>query len=184
MSNQPMTDALTAYSVDPAHSEVGFTVRHMGFSKVHGSFGEFNAVVEMAGEDLSTLKTNATIVAASVTTQDQKRDEHLRSADFFDVESHPELTFESTGVSDISGNSFKLHGKLTIRGISKDVVLDAEFLGEGVDPWGGTRVGLEAGTTINRKEFGLNWNAALEAGGVLVSDKVQLNLQIQAVRQA
>jgi polyisoprenoid-binding protein YceI len=176
-------DVLTTYSIDPAHSEAGFTVRHMGFSKVRGSFEELEGTVRMAPGDLSTLEAEATIQSQSITTRDEKRDTHLRSEDFFQVNDYPTITFKGTEVREVNGNDFKLVGELTMRGVTKTVELEGEYLGEGTDPWGGTRVAFEATTKVNRKEFGLNWNAVLETGGFLVSDEVEITLAIQAVQQ-
>jgi polyisoprenoid-binding protein YceI len=175
--------ALQTYAVDPSHSRVGFVARHLGFSKVRGSFERFEGTVRMVPGDLSTLEAEATIETDSVTTNDAKRDAHLRTSDFFEAESYPVLSFKSTGVRDVAGNTFTLLGELTMRGVTKTVELRAEYLGEGTDPWGGTRVGFEAETTVNRKDFGLNWNAVLEAGGFLVADEVQIQLEIQTVLQ-
>lgn len=171
------------YAIDNAHSRLGFVVRHMGFSKVRGSFKTYDGTVRMKGEDLSTLEAEVTIQAASITTNDEARDKHLRSEDFFEVETYPTITFESTEVRDISGDAFSLVGTLTMHGVTQTITLDAEFLGTGQDPWGGTRAAFEAKTTINRKDFGLNWNTLLETGGVLVSENVDLVLEIQAVAQ-
>lgn len=176
-------NALQTYAIDPSHSRLGFTVRHMGFSKVRGSFEDFEGTVRMASDDLATLEAEATVQTQSITTNEEDRDEHLRSADFFEVESHPTITFESTDVRDVSDSSFTLVGDLTIRGETKPVELEGEFLGQGTDPWGGTRVAFEAQTTINRKDFGLNWNQVLETGGVLVSEKVDIILEVQAVQE-
>ena len=175
--------AVKIYAVDPSHSRLGFTVRHMGFSKVRGSFEQFEGVVRMAPGDLATLKTEATIQAPSITTTEAQRDAHLRSADFFDVETYPTITFKSTGVQGVSGDAFTLVGTFTMHGVTKTVELAGRYLGEGRDPWGGTRVAFEAEMRLNRKEYGLNWNALLEAGGVLVSEEVEITLEIQAVEQ-
>lgn len=184
MSNQTVSDvAITTYAIDASHSRMGFAVRHMGFSKVRGSFEQFEGTIRMAPGDLTTLEAEATAQTQSITTNEAKRDAHLRSADFFEVETYPTLTFTSTEVTDVSGSTFTLVGELTMHGVTKTVELDAEYLGEGQDPWGGTRVAFEAKTTINRKDFGLNWNAVLEAGGVLVSEDVQIVLELQAVEQ-
>lgn len=171
------------YAIDPSHSRMGFTVRHMGFTKVRGSFEQFEGVVRMVPGDLSTIEAEATIQAQSITTNEARRDEHLRSADFFEVERYPTITFKSTEVRDISDDSFTLVGEFTMHGVTKTVELEGTYLGEGTDPWGGTRIALEARTTVNRKEYGLNWNAVLETGGVLVSEKVDIELEIQAVQQ-
>lgn len=175
--------ALETYNIDPAHSRLGFVARHLGFSKVHGSFETFEGMIRMEPGDLSTLQTEVTIDAASITTNEEKRDNHLRSEDFFDVENYPNLTFRSTRVEDIEDDSFTLVGDLTVHGVTKEVELVAELLGEGPDPWGGTRIGFEAETLINRKDFGLTWNVALEAGGWLVGDDIQIVLEIQAVKE-
>ena len=183
METQTTDTAVATYTVDPAHSEIGFQVRHLGFSRVRGYFGDYEATVHLDPDQLSTLQVEATIQADSITTGDEKRDTHLRSEDFFEVETYPELTFESTGVQNVSGDSFELNGNLTIHGVTKPVTLKGTYLGAGKDPWGGERVGFEASTKINRKDFGLNWNTVLESGGVLVSEKVEILLDVQAVRQ-
>lgn len=170
------------YTLDPTHSTVEFVVRHMMISKVRGRFAGFTGRIDVApGSDLPAA-VSATIDAASVDTREEQRDAHLRSGDFFDAQAFPSLTFESTRIEG-SPQDFKIYGKLSIHGVTKDVVLDAEFEGSGNDPWGGQRVAYSARTTINRKDFGLNWNAALEAGGVLVSDEVKIELNVQAVLQ-
>lgn len=182
MTTLTKTD-LQTFVIDPSHSRVGFTVRHMGFSKVRGSFEAFEGTVHLAEGDISSLKASASIQAASITTNEPKRDAHLRSGDFFEVETHPTLAFRSTGVTNVSGSAFTLAGELTMRGVTRSVELQGEFLGEGLDPWGGTRVAFEARTEVNRKQFGLNWNTVLETGGVLVSETVEITLEIQAVLQ-
>lgn len=183
-NNTATATDVTTFTIDPAHSRFGFVVRHLGFSKVRGSFEEFEGSVRMEDGDLSTLETTATARADSVTTQDEKRDGHLRSEDFFHVEKYPELKFESTEVRDVDGDGFAIVGDLTIHGVTKSVEFQAVHLGTGPDPWGGTRVAFEAETTINRKEFGLNWNTVLETGGVLVSEDVRIVLEIQAVEES
>ncbi len=175
---------LQTYVIDPSHSRLGFTVRHLGFSKVRGSFEQFEGVIRMAPDDLSTLEAEATAQTASVTTNDSKRDDHLRSADFFQADQYPTITFKSTEVRDISGNSFTLVGEFTLRGVTKTIELKGEYLGSGRDPWGNEKVGFEARTKINRKDYGLNWNAALETGGFLVSDEVEISIEVQAALQA
>lgn len=183
MSSTNQAVALQTYTIDPSHSEVGFTARHLGFTKVRGRFEKFEGAIRMEPGALDTLQAEVTVQTASVTTNDQKRDEHLRTGDFFLVEEYPVMTFKSTGVRSVSGNRFTLVGDLTIRGVTKEVEIDAEYLGEGKDPWGGTRVGFEGSTKVNRKDFGLNWNAVLETGGFLVSDMIEINLEVQAVLQ-
>lgn len=184
MTNPTTATDVTTYTIDPAHSRFGFVVRHMGFSKVRGSFESFEGSVRMVDGDLATLEATAQADADSVTTQDEKRDAHLRSEDFFHVEKYPHLTFESTEVKNVEGDGFTLVGDLTIHGVTKTVEFQAVHLGTGQDPWGGTRAAFEAETTINRKDFGLNWNTVLEAGGVLVSEDVRIVLEIQAVEQS
>lgn len=174
--------ALASYNIDSAHSRLGFVARHLGFSKVRGSFETFEGTIRMEPDDISTLEAQATIETASITTNEEKRDDHLRSEDFFDAEKYPNLTFRSTKVHDVDGNSFKMVGNLTIHGVTKEVELLGERLGEGPDPWGGTRVGFEARTLINRKDFGLSWNVALETGGFLVGEDIEIVLEIQAVK--
>lgn len=168
------------WTLDATHSEVGFTVRHAGISKVRGKFTDLEATATI-GETLEASSVTATIQAASFDSGDANRDAHVRGADFFDVEQFPTLTFSSTGISGDSGE-FKLAGDLTIHGVTKPVVFDTEFNGVAVDPFGATRAGFEAKTVISRKEFGLTWNAALEAGGVLVSDKVTITLDVAFVK--
>ena len=175
--------ALQTYSVDPSHSEVSFEVRHLGFSKVRGRFTDFDGTVRMAPGEPSSLEAEASIQAASVATGDEKRDGHLRSDDFFAADQFPALTFKSDGTTDVSGSDFKLAGDLTIRDTTKRVVLDVTYLGEAKDPWGGSRIAFEAKGKINRTNFGLVWNQVLEAGGLLVSEEVELLLEIQAVQQ-
>ena len=176
-------NAVQTYNIDPSHSRLGFTVRHMGFSKVRGSFEQFEGTLHMDPDDLSTFEAEATVQTQSITTNEEERDEHLRSADFFEIENYPTITFKSTEVRDVSGDSFTLAGELTIHGKTESVELEGEYLGEGTDPWGGTRAAFEARTEINRKDYGLNWNQILEAGGVLVSEKVEITLEVQAVQE-
>jgi polyisoprenoid-binding protein YceI len=164
------------WNVDASHSEVGFVSRHLMVSKVRGQFNDFAAVVTVAQPfNLSTVE--ATVQMASVDTNSTDRDTHVKSADFFDVENNPAMTFKSTKVSDNT-----LEGVLTIKGVSKPVSFDLEFGGVSADPWGGTRTGFEATTEINRKDFGLSWNVAIEGGGVLVGEKVKITLDVQLVQ--
>ena len=162
------------WNFDASHSEVGFTVRHAGISKVRGNFDEVAAVMEI-GDTLEASTINAVIKSASFNSNDANRDGHVKGADFFDVEQFPELTFVATGMEG-SGETYQVTGDLTIKGITRPVVLDTEFNGVAVDPFGATRAGFSASTVISRKDFGLTWNAALEAGGVLVGDKVTINV--------
>ena len=175
--------ATSTFTVDPSHSRLGFVVKHLGFSKVRGSFEDFEGTVEFEPGDLHSLKASALIKAESVDTNEAKRDEHLRSEDFFDVAKYPTIKFESTRVRVITDDRFILEGEFTLHGVTKTIELNAEFLGQSKDPWGGTRVGFEGRTTINRKDFGLNWNVAIEAGGFLVAEDVEIVLEVQAVLQ-
>lgn len=172
----------SSYTIDASHSEVQFKVRHLGISNVTGSFpafeGQFN-FVEGEPEGSAVL---VTIDASSIDTGTDARDEHLRSPDFFNVAEFPELRFESTSVES-QGESLKVNGNLTIRGVTLPVVLDAEYRGAVVDPWGNFRVGFAASTKINRKDFGLTWNKALEAGGLLVGEEVEILLEIEGIQQ-
>lgn len=174
---------MTTFVIDADHSNVGFTVRHAGIGKTRGKFTDFEASIEVADVNSPAGSTaQAVIKAASINTNNSSRDDHLRSADFFDVEKYPELTFKSTAVSGTK-EKFTLTGDLTIHGVTKSVTLDVEFLGEATDPFGNDRAAFEANTVISRKDFGLTWNAALEAGGVLVGDKITITLDIEAIKQ-
>jgi len=175
------TSPLTAgtWNLDASHSEVGFSVRHAGISKVRGSFTEFDATLNIA-ETIAESSVEATIQIASVNTKDANRDGHLKSADFFDAEQFPTMTFKSTGIKG-DADDLVVIGDLTIRGVTKEVELAAELGGQAVDAFGATRAGFFASTTISRKEFGITWNAALEAGGVLVSDKVKIEIDASFV---
>ncbi|WP_343319108.1 YceI family protein [Arthrobacter sp. TMP15] len=170
------------WNFDASHSEVGFTVRHAGISKVRGKFTDLSASLTL-GETLAQSVVTATIQAASFNSGDENRDGHVRGADFLDVQEHPTLTFVSSAVTG-DAQDFALTGELTIHGITVPVTFKGEFNGVAVDPFGATRAGFEAKTVISRKEFGLTWNAALEAGGVLVSDKVTISLDVAFVKSA
>lgn len=167
------------WTIDPSHSEVGFQVRHLMVSKVRGAFGSFSGNIVVNGD---TASVSVDIDPASINTRDENRDNHVRSGDFFDVENHPKWTFTSSSVK-ASGNTISVAGDLTMRGVTKPVVLEGEFLGVNTDPWGNTKVAFEASTKINRKDFGIEWNAPLEAGGVLVGEDVTISLDIQAALQ-
>ncbi len=181
-----MTDlsALTpgTWNVDPSHSTIGFVARHLMISKVRGRFTDFSGVVEIAPDPLQSTVT-ATVDLASITTGDEGRDGHLRSADFFDTDGgrSPDMSFHSTGIKEDHGD-YVLFGDLTVKGVTRQVEFDLEFDGVNADPWGGTRAAFTAETEINRRDFGLEWNVALETGGVLVSDKVKVQLDIQVVK--
>jgi len=164
------------WNVDTSHSEVGFSARHLMVSKVRGQFKDFAAVVNVA-QPFEDSTVEATVQLASVDTNGADRDTHLKSADFFDVENNPAMTFKSTKVTNSS-----LEGDLTIKGVTKPVTFDLDFGGISADPWGGTRAGFEATTEINRKDFGLSWNVAIEGGGVLVGEKVKIALDVELVQ--
>ena len=165
------------WTLDPSHSEIGFTVRHAGISKVRGQFTEAAATLDLA-ENVTDSKVNASIKTASFDSGDANRDGHVRGEDFFDVETFPEISFVSNNIVP-KGDAYELQGDLTIKGITRPVALETEFNGVAVDPFGNTRAGLSAETTISRKDFGLTWNAALEAGGVLVGDKVTIGIEAE-----
>lgn len=165
------------WTMDPSHSEAMFSVRHAGISRVRGTFEEFTGSATFT-EDVNGSVIEADVQAASINTRNDGRDEHLRGEDFFDAENHPVLKFESLEVTNFDGEEFQLKGNLTMRGVTKEVTFKGEFGGQTVDPFGLTRAGFEASTEISREEFGLTWNAALEAGGFLVSDKVRITLDV------
>jgi polyisoprenoid-binding protein YceI len=172
----------TTYKIDPAHSEVFFQVRHL-VTKVRGRFSDFEGTITYDETNPEASSVTFSIKTASIDTNVPDRDTHLRSADFFSAEEHPTLTFRSKKVTKKGSDSFDVVGDLSMRGTSKEITLPVSFLGHATDPWGGKRVGFEAETTVNRKDYGLNWNAALETGGFLVGDDVKISLSIQAVAQ-
>lgn len=172
---------MTTWKIDPSHSGVHFTVRHMVVSKVRGAFERWEGAIELDDANPGASKVTVHIEPASITTREPQRDAHLRSPDFLDVEKHPSLKFASNRVEKVGDNGYRVTGDLTLHGVTKPVVLDVEALGTGKDPWGNERIGFQAETSINRKDFGLNWNQVLEAGGVLVGDKVEISLDVQAV---
>ena len=178
-----LSAATGIWDIDPTHSTIGFSARHAMIAKVRGRFAEFTGSITMDGANPAASKADLTIVAASITTENDDRDAHLRTAEFLDVEQFPTITFASTGVV-ANGSSFTVTGDLTIRGVTRPVDVQWELIGIGQDPWGNTRLGFEGTAEISRKEFGLTWNVALEAGGVLVSDNVQLLLDVEAVKRA
>ncbi len=172
------------YKLDPGHTRIGFVARHAMVTKVRGSFNEFDGSGYLDAENPSNSRLALTIKAASVDTRNPDRDGHLRTNDFLDVEHYPDITFVSTSVEQLDDSHFRVAGDLTVKGTTRPVTVDFELTGSAVDPFGNQRIGLEGTTTINRKEFGLTWNVALETGGVLVSDKVTLEFEVSAVRSA
>lgn len=171
-----------SYKIDPQHTEIQFRVRHLGISSVTGVFSSFEGEFEFDPARVEGGNVEVEIDPASIDTKVEDRDEHLRSADFFDVAEHPEIRFRSTSVESRQ-DSLAVAGDLTIRGVTRPVVLEVEFNGAAVDPWGNSRVGFTASAQINRKEFGLTWNKALEAGGLLVGEKVEILLDVQGIEQ-
>ncbi|MDD2806611.1 MAG: YceI family protein [Elusimicrobiales bacterium] len=175
--------AAATYKIDEAHSAVTFKVAHMAISKVSGRFDKFSGTIEYTPGDTKTWKTEAVIDAASINTGVEARDKHLRGPDFFDVEKFPTLTFKTVKVTGYKNMKGKLHGELTMHGVTKPVVLDVEGSGPVKDPWGNERMAAVAKTTINRKDFGLGWNQVLETGGLLVGEKIEITLEIEAVKE-
>jgi polyisoprenoid-binding protein YceI len=171
--------AVRSLEIDRSHSEVAFQVRHL-LSKVRGRFADFTGTIQFDESDAGNSKVDVTIQARSIDTAEGDRDKHLRSGDFFDVEKYPTLRFVSTSVRPRGDSTYDVAGQLTIRGVTRDVVMPASFLGTAQDPWGNTKFVFEAELTLNRKDFGLTWNAALETGGFLVGDEVKVMLSIQA----
>jgi polyisoprenoid-binding protein YceI len=171
-----------SWTIDPLHSEVGFSVRHMMVSKVRGRFTKFSGELVTAEDPLASSVT-AEIDLSSIETGAEQRDAHVRSPDFFDTDNHPVMTYRSTGVR-AKGDGYVLDGELTLKGVTRQVPLNLEINGFGPDAFGGTRAGFTATAEINRQDFGVNWNAALEHGGVVVSDKVNIQLEIEAVLQS
>jgi len=172
------------YTIDTAHSRVGFVARHAMVTKVRGAFNEWEGSATIDGENPANSSARVTIQARSIDTRNKQRDEHLRSNDFLDMNTHPAITFVSTAVEQIDDSTYRMMGDLTIRGVTKPVNITFEYVGTAVDPYGNRRVGLEGSVVINRKDFGVTWNAALEGGGVLVSEKITLEIEVSAIRTA
>jgi polyisoprenoid-binding protein YceI len=175
--------ATTKWVIDPTHSEIGFKIRHLMITNVSGNFKEFEVEVETEGEDFTTAKIEARIKAASINTNNLQRDEHLRSADFFEAEKNPEIFFTSTMVEKAGHENFLLHGNLTLKGITGPVKLQVAYSGITKDPWGSQRAGFVIIGKINRSEWGVTFNTVLETGGVALSDEVKINCEVQLVKQ-
>lgn len=173
----------TIWTVDPTHSEVGFKVKHMMFTNVSGKFNDFSVNVENENDDFSTSSIGFTAAIASIDTNNSDRDNHLKSGDFFDAETYPSMNFQSKSIEKVDENNYKVLGDLTIRDTTKPVEFAVEYSGLMKDPWGNVKSGLSVEGKINRKEFGLTWNAALETGGVLVGEDIKLTAEIQLVKQ-
>lgn len=172
--------AKSTWQIDSAHSEVEFAVKHMMISTVKGGFADVSGTITLDEADLSGSSVEVEIDVASINTRQEERDQHLRSADFLDVENHPKITFRSRRVEPEGEGRFRVVGDLTIRGVTREVVLEATDEGRGIDPWGNEKAGFSARTTIDRRDYGLTWNAALETGGILVGNEVKISLEIQA----
>ena len=170
------------YAIDGSHTNLGVTARHLMVSKVRGYFSDVAGTVTIADDPLAS-SVELTVKADSIDTRDAQRDGHLKSADFLDVENYPELTFRSTSVEQVKGETFRVTGDLTVRGVTRPVTVELEYQGTAKDPWGGSRIAFEAKGEIDREEFGITWNAALETGGVLVSKKLSFEFEGQAVKQ-
>jgi len=182
MSTTTQAPARATWKIDPAHSQVEFAVRHMMITTVKGTFPGVDGTVLMDEANPSDADVDVRIDASTIDTRESRRDAHLKSADFFDVEKFPHLTFKSTRVTDRRGDHFKLVGTLTMHGVAREVVLDVTEEGRGKDPWGNERAGFSATTKVNRKDFGLNWNQTLETGGLLVGDDVRITLELELVK--
>ena len=173
----------TTWVIDTAHSHVGFGIKHLMIATVRGSFTQVHGTVTVDEEDPTSANIDITVTTPSVTTGDEKRDGHLRSPDFFDVERYPSMTFRSKRVEAKSNDTFRVVGDLTIRDVTREVVLDVDMLGRAKDPWGKEHAAFEATTKIKRGDYGLTWNAALESGGVLVGDEVKISIEAQLLKQ-
>lgn len=178
-----MSSNLTTWTVDPAHAEIGFAVRHLMISTVRGRFGAVSGTVTVDEQNPHNSKVDVTVDIGSIDTRQEMRDNHLRSADFFDVEKYPTMHFVSKRIEGDLKGEFRVFGELTIRGVTRDVTLNATLEGRTKDPWGNERAGFSASGKINRHEFGLNWNQALETGGVMVGDEVKLTIDVELVHQ-
>ncbi|MCY1045655.1 YceI family protein [Corallococcus sp. bb12-1] len=174
--------AQTLWNIDTTHTGIHFSVRHMVVAKVRGSFQKFSGTLTLDEKDPTASSVSVSIETASIHSGVEQRDNHLRSPDFFDAAKFPAITFQSTKVEKASGDGLRVTGNLTLRDITREVVLEAEQLGVAKDPWGNTKAAFEAKTFINRSDFGLTWNQALEAGGVLVGEKIEIALEVQAAK--
>jgi polyisoprenoid-binding protein YceI len=175
--------AKSTWAIDPTHSEIGFKVKHMMFTNVSGKFNTSEATIENEDNQFETSKINFSADVNTVDTNNGDRDNHLRSADFFDVEKFPKLSFVGTSIKKINEGLFQIDGDLTIKDVTKSVSLETEYSGIMIDPWGNTKAGLSITGKINRKDFGLTWNSTLETGGVLVGEEIKLNVEIQLIKQ-
>ena len=179
-----LTELTGTYTLDPAHTRIGFVARHAMVTKVRGSFDEFAGTAVLDGANPANSRVEVTIEAASIDTRNAQRDEHLRGNDFLAMKEYPKITFASTSVRQVGETTFEVTGDLTIKGVTNEITIPFEFEGTAKDPFGNQRVGFEGAVTINRKDYGVSWNAALEGGGVLVSDKIVLEFEISAIKNA
>jgi polyisoprenoid-binding protein YceI len=177
-----LSDLAGTYAIDPGHTRIGFVARHAMVTKVRGAFNEFEGSAVIDGADLTKSTGQLTIQAASIDTRNEQRDTHLRSNDFLAMDEYPQITFVATDVRQSGPTSLELTGDLTIRGVTNSVTIPFEFEGAATDPFGNLRVGFEGSAVINRKDYGITWNAALETGGVLVSDKITLEFEVSAIK--
>ncbi|WP_020502574.1 YceI family protein [Sciscionella marina] len=171
------------YTIDPAHSRLGFVARHAMVTKVRGAFNEFEGSAHVDGQNPANSSAALAIAANSIDTRNPDRDAHLRSNDFLAMDEHPEITFRSTEITWTEQDTFEVTGDLTIKGVTRSVTIPLSYEGQATDPFGNSRIGFEGSTTINRQDFGITWNAALETGGVLVSDKIVLEFELSAIKQ-
>jgi polyisoprenoid-binding protein YceI len=179
-----LTDLTGTYTLDPAHTRIGFVARHAMVTKVRGAFNEFEGTGTLDGTNPANSRVQVTIDTASIDTRNAQRDEHLRGNDFLAMKEYPRITFSSTGVRQLDDTTFEVTGDLTIKGVTNSITVPFTFEGAAKDPFGNLRIGFEGSVTINRKDYGITWNAALETGGVLVSDKVTLEFKISAIKNA
>lgn len=175
--------ATTKWAIDPTHSEIGFKVKHMMFTTISGKFDQYDATISSEKDSFENASMDFSADINSINTNNADRDAHLKSADFFDATAHPKLSFKAASFTKIDDENYELTGDLSIRGVTKFVTFPAEFSGLMKDPWGNTKAGLNIFGKINRKDWGLNWNSALETGGVLVSEEVRLNIELQLIQQ-
>ena len=179
-----LTELTGTYTLDPAHTRIGFVARHAMVTKVRGAFNEFDGTATLDGANPANSSAQVTISTASIDTRNAQRDGHLRSNDFLSMDEYPQITFVSTGARQVDDSTFELTGDLTIKGVTNPITIPFSFEGAAKDPFGNLRVGFEGAVTINRKDYGITWNAALETGGVLVSDKVTLEFELSLVKNA
>jgi polyisoprenoid-binding protein YceI len=184
MTTMALGELTGTYTLDVAHTRIGFVARHAMVTKVRGAFNEFEGSATIDGDHPENSSAQLTIQVASIDTRNEQRDEHLRGNDFLEIAAYPTITFTSTGVRQVGDNEFEVTGDLTIKDVTRRVSVPLEFQGAVADPWGNTRIGFEGSLEVNRKDYNVTWNVALEAGGVLVSDKVVLEFEIAAIKSA